>query len=315
MYERNGYEAARCGWLPEQCGPLRGHWREGCLRQEYFRHPFVWKPKGPSLYSCLGQGCAQTSQNVIGLDVNRKHVCWCRDQGYEAWPYAADPDSCQVEREVSAGLCEAVLSSSEACCGEWWWDFGWSQDEPWRCHLQLSAPAWGAAWMALKAECGVHVAKNARSYRTPEPRFNAKKFPLRSSYARFDRSSGHSEWRQLEHMVEFGRLDQKKALIGEIASTLVTFFYPQLDQQRKESTEDAVIDQGCDACVWFGMAWNMCYARFALGSMHTGLKPYALRFPSRKTLLLHVPAAFATSIIYIYIIYSCEYIQYARKHD
>ena len=101
----------------------------------------------------------------------------------------------------------------------------------------------------FKQNVAVHVAKNARSYRTPEPRFNAKKFPLRSSYARFDRSSGHSEWRQLEHMVEFGQLDQKKALIGEIASTLVTFFYPQLDQQRKESTEDAVIDQGCDACV------------------------------------------------------------------
>ena len=99
----------------------------------------------------------------------------------------------------------------------------------------------------FKQNVAVHVAKNARSFRTPEPRFNAVKFPLRSSFARFDRSSGFSEWRQLEHMVEYGQLDQRKALIGEVAGTLVTFFYPQLDQQKKGSTEDAVIDQACGA--------------------------------------------------------------------
>ena len=49
----------------------------------------------------------------------------------------------------------------------------------------------------------------------------------------------------------------------------------------------------------FDLAWHeTCATPVLLSALwHTGLKPYALRFPSRKTLLLHVPAAFATSVV------------------
>jgi hypothetical protein len=45
----------------------------------------------------------------------------------------------------------------------------------------------------------LQVAKNAQSFRTPEPRFSAAAFPLRSSYGRFLLDGGPSGWRRLEH--------------------------------------------------------------------------------------------------------------------
>ena len=50
----------------------------------------------------------------------------------------------------------------------------------------------------LKDSIAIQVAKSARSFRTPTPRFDAAKFPLRSSFGRFDRPDGQSEWRRLE---------------------------------------------------------------------------------------------------------------------
>ena len=40
----------------------------------------------------------------------------------------------------------------------------------------------------------IHVARSAKSLRTPRPRHDPKSYPLRSSYARFDLSNGDSEW-------------------------------------------------------------------------------------------------------------------------
>ena len=87
----------------------------------------------------------------------------------------------------------------------------------------------------FKDQLAVNVSRSARSFRTPEPRFSAEKFPLRSTYGRFDHPSGHSEWRMLEENFEYGKLERKKALIGECAGILISIFHPQSDQQNIRS--------------------------------------------------------------------------------
>ena len=72
---------------------------------------------------------------------------------------------------------------------------------------------------------GIHVAFNAKSFRTPEPRFSTNQFPCRTSFARFNMSSSQCEWRQLEKAVQYGRLANQHALIGCVAPILVTFFH------------------------------------------------------------------------------------------
>ena len=84
----------------------------------------------------------------------------------------------------------------------------------------------------FKDNLAVNVSRSAKSYRTPEPRFSAEKFPLRSTYGRFDHPSGHSEWRMLEEKVNYEQLERKKALIGECADILVSMFHPQSNQQK-----------------------------------------------------------------------------------
>ena len=49
----------------------------------------------------------------------------------------------------------------------------------------------------------VHVARNARAFRTPKPRYDPEEFSLRSSYGRFDLKDGSAEWRQLEQNVSY----------------------------------------------------------------------------------------------------------------
>lgn len=70
----------------------------------------------------------------------------------------------------------------------------------------------------------IHVARNARALRTPEPRFESSRFPLRSSYGRFDQPSGHSEWRELESRVNMNLLANKHEPIGNEAAVLITIF-------------------------------------------------------------------------------------------
>ena len=66
----------------------------------------------------------------------------------------------------------------------------------------------------------VHVAKNARSYRTPGPRFEASKYPHRSIFGKFMASNGHAEWRQLEGRKAYVRLPNRHEALGSTASTL-----------------------------------------------------------------------------------------------
>ena len=89
----------------------------------------------------------------------------------------------------------------------------------------------------LKGERAIHVAKNAKSYRHPEPRFKADEFPLRTSYGRFD-DDEQCEWRLLEKDVPLAKMPRQK-LIGDTPNVLVTLYSKQIDPvpepQRKES--------------------------------------------------------------------------------
>ena len=72
---------------------------------------------------------------------------------------------------------------------------------------------------------GINVAFNARSFRTPQPRFSATQYPLRSSYARVSHGSGQCEWRKLESGARYSDFPNQHALIGFVAPILVTIFH------------------------------------------------------------------------------------------
>lgn len=120
-----------------------------------------------------------------------------------------------------------------------------SPGDPIANHLMVLAeqPGW-----RQKESIGIHVCRNARSFRQASPRFDPKIFQLRSTYARFD-SDMQGEWRILEER----QRDGKPSLIGDIASVLVTFFIkpgvespltPPLSQQEKGCTEESCLLQG-----------------------------------------------------------------------
>ena len=75
-------------------------------------------------------------------------------------------------------------------------------------------------------DLGVNVAQNARSLRTPEPRFASSALPFRASFACFE-SEGRLLWRALERSVKYTDLPNQHALIGRSAESLVTFFHAQ----------------------------------------------------------------------------------------
>ena len=67
------------------------------------------------------------------------------------------------------------------------------------------------------------VARQAKSFRTPRPRFAAADYPLRSSFARFDSTTG-SVWRRLETDVDYESMANPQGLIGGTAAILVSCF-------------------------------------------------------------------------------------------
>ena len=70
----------------------------------------------------------------------------------------------------------------------------------------------------------IHVARSAKAFRTPKPRYDPKLYDLRSSYGRFDLSNGSTEWRELEKPVSYMDLPRRTGMIGQVAACLVTFF-------------------------------------------------------------------------------------------
>ena len=98
---------------------------------------------------------------------------------------------------------------------------------------------------------GVQVAFNGKSFRTPEPRFSATQFPLRSSYARFNLSDAQCEWRRLEKAVKYSELPNQHALIGVTAPILISMFHAEAAaessmscQERNGINVNALVDHG-----------------------------------------------------------------------
>ena len=88
----------------------------------------------------------------------------------------------------------------------------------------------------------VHVARNARAFRTPKPRYDPKEYDLRSTFARFDKSDGCVEWRELENLVSYQDGSHScTGLIGQTANVLITLFQmsSHCNKRWRPAVEDA----------------------------------------------------------------------------
>ncbi|CAK9110253.1 unnamed protein product [Durusdinium trenchii] len=111
-------------------------------------------------------------------------------------------------------------------------------DDPLLPHLTHLSEKRG--WHAMNG-LGIQVAFNARSYRTPEPRFSPEELPLRSTFGRFSKD-GQSFWHRLEGAVEFTKLSNQHQLIDMTVPILITLFHPRsslsflptLEQEKKK---------------------------------------------------------------------------------
>jgi len=86
----------------------------------------------------------------------------------------------------------------------------------------------------------IHVCRNAKSLRTPEPRFKPAQYPIRSSFGRFD-SLVQSEWRVLEE----DEMYSGKSLIGDVADVLITFFRGPHSQLLIHKEKDRLKKHAC----------------------------------------------------------------------
>ena len=82
-----------------------------------------------------------------------------------------------------------------------------------------------AGWKTV-SNFKVQVAVNAKSYRTPEPRYSAAKLPCRSSFALYLVEDNQPRWRLLEDRVAYLDLDNQHALLELACTKLVTVFAP-----------------------------------------------------------------------------------------
>ena len=91
-----------------------------------------------------------------------------------------------------------------------------------------------------QGEIAIHVARDARSFRTPQPRFDPKVYSIRSTYGRFDHDDGTSTWRELDKNVRYAQAPGgSHKLIGRVANVLVTFFrMPSHCNKKEESPEN-----------------------------------------------------------------------------
>ena len=80
----------------------------------------------------------------------------------------------------------------------------------------------GTIWHQ-KDGLAIQVAHGARSYRRPEPRFEAAKYPLRTTYALFHDPQGRGVWRILERDEPYSRnlrpLDREAAVLITVFKT------------------------------------------------------------------------------------------------
>ena len=72
---------------------------------------------------------------------------------------------------------------------------------------------------------GIHVAHNAKSFRSPAPRFAIREYPYRTTVGEFKQRIG-STWRFLEEKTDLRDLSNPQEQFAERAGRLVTFFMP-----------------------------------------------------------------------------------------
>ena len=149
------------------------------------------------------------------------------------WSISYSPDFVkQVKKACSAKPSGAVRS---ACVDELPGVMLESSD-PLLPHLQGLCEKRG--WHHING-VGVQVAHNAKSFRTPEPRFSADEKPLRSTFGRFRMSDGSVQWRRIESGAAYTQLMNQHGMIGTAVPTLITMFHSAANQHPLEPTKEA----------------------------------------------------------------------------
>lgn len=125
-----------------------------------------------------------------------------------------------IKKSNKGGRKSSQLSADAAVPGE---SLDTSHDVFPYLHRLSEASGWH-----FEKDVAIQVARNAKSFRSPEPRLDPKKYPLRSSYGRFDHTSGFSEWKILEDRVPYKELGNPQAPIGAACAVLISIFAPML---------------------------------------------------------------------------------------
>ena len=144
--------------------------------------------------------------------------------------------SAKYEAEfVKQGKTKAVKAKSQAPTPEELPGVALSESDPMFRHvLQLGDIS---GWHQ-KDGVVIQVARNARSFRTPRPRFLPADYPLRSSFARFDSPTG-STWRRLETEVEYDRMTNPQGMIGTFATVLISCFHAKSHKKDESAVKVA----------------------------------------------------------------------------
>ena len=96
--------------------------------------------------------------------------------------------------------------------------------------LKLSGqPGWHE-----RPDMAVHVAYEAKSFRVPDGRFGANKYPVRSTFGKFDLEDGRSVWRQLEHGENLTELANRQKLLPRPAGCLISLFMSQAKKRLEQ---------------------------------------------------------------------------------
>ena len=98
-------------------------------------------------------------------------------------------------------------------------------------HLALS-PGWH-----FQDGVGVHVANQAKSLRSPTPRFQVRDFSLRTSVGEFILKRGLPRWRILEERADLLDLPSHQLTWPLRATRLVTFFEPGMKAKKNTGDE------------------------------------------------------------------------------
>ena len=104
-------------------------------------------------------------------------------------------------------------------------------------HHLASSPGWHR-----RDGIVIHVARNARSFRTPSARYSIMDFPVRSTYGRFDSADGRSEWRTLEEGMDVTELVNPHGLLSVTAAVLISV-YRSLATKDRNPLKNAIHDK------------------------------------------------------------------------